>query len=192
MVEGETKSEGQKTAEDNDVFGRRVALMTAIFGILLAFSSVGGSNADKAVLLGQQRASDQWAFYQGKAIREHVYRVPRLMLEAQIAEPTNVGAAERERLQGVLAKLAEEEKRYGTEKKDIEAEAKKTEQERDLSERRGDQFDLAGVFLQIAIVASSVAILAHSRPIFYFSCVFALVGALYTLNGFTLKVPFLG
>jgi len=188
----EAKSEAQQTAEDNDAFGRRVALMTAIFGILLAFSSVGGSNADKGVLLGQQRASDQWAYYQGKAIREHVYRVPRMMLEAQVAEPTSLGAAERERLQGVLAKLTEEEKRYGTEKKDIEAEAKKIEQDRDLSERRGDEFDLAGVFLQIAIVAASVAILAHSRPIFYFSCVFALVGAVYTLNGFTLWLPLPG
>ena len=99
----EIKSDAQQTAEDNDAFGRRVALMTAIFGILLAFSSVGGSNADKGVLLGQQRASDQWAYYQGKAIREHVYRVPRMMLEAQVAEPTSLGAAERERLQGVLS-----------------------------------------------------------------------------------------
>jgi hypothetical protein len=44
------------------------------------------------------------------------------------------------------------------------------------------------VFLQIAIVTASVSILATSRVMFGFSLVLAVVGLLYTLNGFTLAL----
>ncbi len=44
-------------------FTRRVALTTAIYAVLLAITSLGGNNAMKEMLLAQQQASDQWAFY---------------------------------------------------------------------------------------------------------------------------------
>jgi hypothetical protein len=52
-------------------FTRRVALTTAIYAVVLAIASLGGNNATKEMLLAQQQASDLWAFYQAKAIREH-------------------------------------------------------------------------------------------------------------------------
>ena len=44
-----------------------------------------------------------------------------------------------------------------------------------------------------AIVMSSISILSSSRQMFFFSLILAALGALLTLNGFTLavKVPFL-
>jgi hypothetical protein len=45
-------------------FTKRVALTTAFFAVLLAITSLGGNNAMKDMLLSQQQASDQWAFYQ--------------------------------------------------------------------------------------------------------------------------------
>ena len=50
-------------------FERRVALVTAIIAVAMAFSSLGGSNSTKEMLLAQQQASYQWAFYQAKVIR---------------------------------------------------------------------------------------------------------------------------
>ena len=47
-------------------FTKRVALTTAIFAVILAITSLGGNNAMKEMLLAQQQASDQWAFYQAK------------------------------------------------------------------------------------------------------------------------------
>jgi hypothetical protein len=55
-------------------FTRRVALTTAIFAFLLAITSLGGNNAMKEMLLAGQQASDQWAYYQAKVIREHLYK----------------------------------------------------------------------------------------------------------------------
>jgi hypothetical protein len=41
---------------------------------VLPLTSLGGNNATKEMLLSQQQASDQWAFYQSKALREHLYK----------------------------------------------------------------------------------------------------------------------
>ena len=53
-------------------FSRRVALTTAVYAVVLAIASLGGNNAMKEMLLAQQQASDQWAYYQAKVIREHL------------------------------------------------------------------------------------------------------------------------
>ena len=78
-------------------------------------------------------------------------------------------------------------------KKDIEKEARKHEKERDINRDRDPYFDYAEVLLQIAIVCSSVAILSASRAMFWFSSVLAVLGALLTVNGFSLflRLPFL-
>jgi HrpA-like RNA helicase len=174
-------------------FSRRVALTTAIYAVVLAIASLGGNNAMKEMLLAQQQSSDQWAFYQAKVIREHQYRGLKLQLEAQLAEPSTLKGAERAKLEALAARFAEEEKRYNAEKKDIEKDAKKLERERDHHRSRDPYFDFAEVFLQIAIVTASVAILSTSRPMFWFSLVLAVIGAILTANGFTqlFRLPFL-
>ena len=65
---------------------RRIALTTAIFAVLLAITSLGGNNAMKEMLLSQQQASDQWAFYQSKALREHLYKTNGLRIEMDLLE----------------------------------------------------------------------------------------------------------
>ncbi len=176
-----------------NAFSRRVALTTAIYAVALAIAALGGNNAMKEMLLAQQLSSDQWAFYQAKVIREHQYRGQKLVLETQLAEPSPSRGAERAKLAALAAKFAEEEKRYNTEKREIEREAKKLEAERDRHRNRDPYFDFAEVFLQIAIVTASVSILSRSRSMFWFSLVLAGIGALLTANGFTqlFTLPFL-
>ncbi len=175
-------------------FGRRVALVTAVFAVMLALAGLGGSNATKEMLLAQQQSSDQWAFYQAKVIREHQYRSQKMRLEADLIERgPSLRPEAREKLEAVLRKYDEEEKRYNAEKKEIEQAAKRLEAARDRFQAKDPYFDVAEVFLQIAIVMSSVSILSRSRPIFFFSVLLALIGATLTLNGYALlfRLPFL-
>jgi hypothetical protein len=60
--------------------------VTSIFAVCLAITSLGGNRAMKEMLLSQQEASNQWAYYQAKVIREHLYRSQSLLLEAQLLE----------------------------------------------------------------------------------------------------------
>ena len=170
-------------------FTRRVALTTAIYAVVLAITALGGNNATKEMLLAQQQASDQWAFYQAKVIREHQYRAQALRLEAEMLERgATMQPAVRAKYEELRGKFTEEEKRYNTEKKDIEQEAKRLEHERDVNRARDPNFDFAEALLQIAIVVASVSILSTSRPLYGTSILFAVVGALLGLNGFLLLV----
>jgi len=166
-------------------FGRRAALTTAIYAVVLSIASLGGNNTVKEMLLAQQQSSDQWAFYQAKVIREHQYRAQKMLLETQLAEPSSLKGAERAKVEALATKFAEEEKRYNAEKKDIEKDAKKLELARDVRRERHPYFEFGEVLLQIAIVSASVSILSSSRPMFWFSLVLAALGAALTLNGFT-------
>ena len=174
-------------------FTKRVALTTAIFAVVLAITSLGGSNAMKEMLLAQQQASDQWSFYQAKVIREHLYRQQKERLEIDLLErQDNLKPDIKKRLEAHLKKLSDEEKRFQVEKKDIKKAAEKLEHERDINRNKDPYFDYAEVLLQIAIVMASIAILAQSRSIFTFALVAAGLGALFSLNGFLLlfKIPF--
>jgi hypothetical protein len=173
-------------------FSRRVALTTAVYAVVLAIASLGGANAMKEMLLAQQQSSDQWAFYQAKVVREHLYRAQKLVLEAELADAAAARGPRHEKLQALATKFGEEEKRYGAEKKDIEKDAKKLEALRDSFQARDPYFLVAEALLQIAIVMSSVSILARSGAIFSFSLVLAVVGVVLTANGYfmVLHLPF--
>jgi hypothetical protein len=173
----------------NKAFTRRVAMTTAIYAVMLAIAALGGNNAMKDMLLAQQQASDQWAFYQAKVIREHAYRIQQKRLEAELAERGASMVPEvRQRHEALAAEFAAEAQRYNAEKKDVENDAKKLEHERDVNRTKDPYFDFAEVLLQIAIVISSVAILSSSRLLYGVSLILALGGTLLMINGYTLVV----
>jgi hypothetical protein len=194
MAEVELPNPSELHEHAENTFSRRVALVTAVFAVVLAIAALGGNHAMKEMLLSQQQSSDQWAFYQAKVIREHLYRGQRLRLEADLAErDATFKPAARDKLEGLLRRLDEEEKRYGAEKKDIEKAAKDLEHARDGYALRDPYFLIAEALLQIAIVMSSVSILARSGLIFSFSLVLASIGAVLTTNGYFMlfQLPFL-
>jgi polyhydroxyalkanoate synthesis regulator phasin len=193
MSEVEVPNVEELEEQRGKTFTKRVALTTAIFAVILAITSLGGNHAMKEMLLAQQQASDQWAFYQAKVIREHLYRSQKLRLEADLVERGNLMKPEaKERIESLLKKMGEEEARYNAEKKEIEQEAKKLEHERDVNRNKDPYFDYAEVLLQIAIVMASISILSGSRPIFYFAIVGAFLGTLFSLNGYfaIFRIPF--
>ncbi|HAM51577.1 MAG TPA: hypothetical protein DCP92_13145 [Nitrospiraceae bacterium] len=174
-------------------FTKRTALITAIFAVILAIASLGGNKSSKEMLMSQQQSSDQWAFYQAKVIREHLYRNEKLRLEADLIERGDTMKPEaRSHYQTLMKKLGEEEVRYDSEKKELEQEAKKLEHERDINRDKLPYFEYAEVLLQISIVLASIAILSSLHAIFYFSVIAASLGTLLTLNGYLLlfKIPF--
>lgn len=175
-------------------FERRVALTTSIFAVMLAIASLGGNNATKEMLLAQQQASDQWTFYQAKSIKEHQTRSRRMEIELALIERGGAMNAEtRKKIEGFLTQTTEEEKRYQSEKAEIEKEAKTLERERNLYHTKDPYFDFAEVLLQIAIVMASISILSDVPAIFHFSLVLASLGTFLVLNGYLLfvRIPFL-
>jgi len=175
-------------------FTRRVALVTAVFAVVLAIASLGGNHAMKEMLLAQQQASDQWAYYQAKSIREHLYKSQKLMLENQVDLLSKTLSPESvEKVNASIQVLAGQESKFADDKKEIEHEARKLEKERDIYRSRDPYFEYAEVLLQIAIVMASVSIISASRAVFCFSVLVALLGAFMCANGYLqiFALPFL-
>jgi hypothetical protein len=175
-------------------FTKRIALVMALYAVMLAITSLGGNNAAKEMMLAQQQASNEWAFYQAKASREHQYRVQHMLVKALLLERGNTMNAAAKAMYEDLARTSSEEvQRFAGEKKGIEAKAKALERSRDINMSRDPLFDFAEVLLQIAIVLGSISILANSVPVFGMSLGAAGLGTLLMINGYLLlvRVPFL-
>jgi hypothetical protein len=183
-------------------FRNRAALMIAIMAAILAVGGLGGGNATDDMIENNIKASDTWAFYQAKNVRQTMYRIEAEKLKTSLAAglvPQAERASAETRLKAYESTIA----RYDSEpdreapgdltrgegKKELSARAKSYEAAFDEAAQRDNNFDFAEVLLQLALVLGSVAILAVNRWILITSAALGAVGALLTLNGFFLLAP---
>ncbi|MBX9585460.1 MAG: DUF4337 domain-containing protein [Gemmataceae bacterium] len=185
MAEVEIPDPHETAEKAADPFARRVALFVAVYAVGLAVAALGGSNAAKEMMMAQQKATNLWAYYQAKVIRENLYllEAEKLELDAEVRPP-----ADRTRVDAVREKYRARAEKYRLEKEEIRAEAEAKERERDTAARRDPYFDFAEVTLQVAIVLASVAMLSGRRWAFVASLALAGVGLALTVNGFGLLV----
>jgi hypothetical protein len=155
-----TAEELQEHAEHaHHPFDKRVAATMAIIAAALAVVSVLGHISTTEELLLQQKASDQWAYYQGKSIRRYQSETTRDLFAAM----GEAQAAKKE------AYAANSEK-YRKESDEISEKAKELEAESHLRGRQSLRFHIGEIFLEIAIVFASLAILTK-RPLLYWTAV---------------------
>src|SRR5579885_3434330 len=64
-------------------FDRKVAVSMAIIAAALAIATVLGHIATTEELVNQQRAADQWAFYQAKAMRRYQSEIAGVRCECR-------------------------------------------------------------------------------------------------------------
>jgi hypothetical protein len=142
---------------------KRIALLIAVLALMLAFSEIGGKNAEQDALAKNVEASNLWSFFQAKTIRGTTLRTAAEAMEVQLAttpEPDTGGILQK-RIDGWKATIA----RYDSEpdtnegRKELMARAKAAEAQRDISSARDDKYDIVSGLLQIAIVISSAAII---------------------------------
>ena len=174
-----------------DRFRRRAALLVGVLAALLAITSLGGQNATKTSITSNIDASDAFAFYQAKNIRQTDYQLAVDELEALLAVTTPTAeqrAQIQQRIDRYKATIAryESEPETGDGKKELLAKARASEQERRHAQDQDPNFDYAEALFQIGIVLTSVAIVAVSRPLLLTSVVLGGVATLLMLNGYLL------
>ncbi len=135
-----------------DPFDKNVAVSMAIIAAALAIVTVLGSILANEELLAQQKASDQWAYYQAKSIRRYESDIAKDLLASLGTPPASM-----------VEKYAANQERYEKEGEEVQTEAKKLEQESDLRGRQALRFHTGEVFLEIGIVLASLAILTKRR-----------------------------
>ena len=166
---------------DDKEFSKRtnqfIALTALILAICATFASLyAGANASKGIL-AQSQASDGWAYYQAKSIKQTIYESELVMLE--IDPPDNADVA---KLDALKKNYKENIDRYEQEQEEIRTAAKAKEAERDHFLELNKGFAGALTYLQIAIMLVSLAGLVKQIYFWYFGIA---VGAFGVFNFIT-------
>lgn len=133
-----------------------ISVTMAILAVCVAVVSLMGHRSHTEELLTQNRATDQWAYYQAKNIRRHNYEMGVDLLAL-------VDFKDKDAAGKVRDKYQKEADRYAKEQAEIEEQAKDFENESARAQRKADRYDLGEVFLEIALVISSLALLTKNR-----------------------------
>ena len=168
-VEDELKEHAEHA---RDPFDKRVAATMAIIAAALAVVSVMGHLFTTEELVNQQRASDQWSFFQGKKNREYQSEVARDMLSAMKNEKAGEYNANLER--------------YKKETEQIQEKAKEFETDSHLKGRQALRFHFGEIFLEVAIVFASLAILTKRKMLWGTAIISGALGAAIALTVFTI------
>ena len=166
---------------------------------MLAVGGLGGGNATDDMVGANIGASNAWAFYQAKNVRQTSYQLAVDEIDVAMLSPA-LTEAQRATLREQQADYRATIARYDDEpdaeapgdglrgdgKKQIRARAENFETAFERASARDNNFDLAEVALQLALVLGSVAILTLSRWLLMGAAGLGVVGAVLTLNGFLL------
>lgn len=163
MSAGEELQEELEKAKEP--FDKKVAATMAILAAMLAVVSVGGHIMTTEELLLQQKASDQWSYYQAKSIRRY---------ESEIARDMFAGM----KLNDQSAQYQNKSEKYRNDDEDIQKEAQGLEHESHIRGRQALGFHFGEVFLEFSIVLASLAILTKRALLWYAAICSGTIGAI--------------
>src|SRR5437763_8757820 len=158
-----------------------VALLISVLALVLAFSETLGKAAQTNALALNIEASNLWAFFQAKTIRQTVLRTAAEEAEAG-------GASEAQKKQA--AKWKDTAQRYQSEpdtgegREQLTARAKQAEKKRDQSMAAYHHYEVASAAVQIAIVLASASIIAEIAALAWAGAALGIVGVAFCVIGF--------
>lgn len=165
----ELQEHAEHAAHGNEPFNKRVAATMATIAAALAIVGVAAQLSVTEELLKQQKASDQWAYYQAKSIRRYDSEVARDIFQAlEKSGPSDA--------------YSKNAAKYRDDQAEIQKKAGELEEESEHAGKKAQRFHFGEVFLEIAIVLASLAILSHREMIYWLSVVSALAGCAIALS----------
>jgi len=161
-----------------------LSLQTAVIAVFAAVASLeSGGNSNDAILakneaiLFESQASDQWAYYQAKGVKESLAANQALLVGA-----TNTSLA---------AKFDTEAARYRAEQGEIQAKARELEAKVKESNERAEsllehhhRFAIAVTLFQIAIALSAIAALTKRKMLWSVGLAASVAAVVFFLRGF--------
>jgi len=174
-------SAGHGHGADQHGGNKGVALIISVLALILAFAETLGKGAQTGALAYNIEASNLWAFFQAKTIRQTVLRTAAEEAEA-------AGASEAQKKQA--AKWKDTAQRYQSEpetgegREQLAARAKVAEKKRDQSMAAYHHYEVASAAVQIAIVLASASIIAEIAALAWAGALLGVVGVVFCVIGF--------
>jgi hypothetical protein len=164
---------------------RRIALLISVLALFLALSETLGKSAQTSAISDNVRASDLWAFYQAKTVRQTVLRTAS---EALALNGTNNEATK----SAIKQRIDEWQKtidRYEVDperpegRKQLSDRALVLEHSRDTALARYHNYEIASAAFQIGIVLASASVITGMVVLVFLSAGIGVVGILFTAFG---------
>ena len=159
----------------------KAGLVIVIMALFMAITTYFSNSYSGAVLKNMLKATDTYAFYQSKSIKQ------------SIAEGQLQDAKDPKRVRELAAKIEryESDPVKGEGKKELLAKAQAYEAARDDASKHSPWLTFASMAFQLAIVLLSASILAVNNKMYKISEVVAVIGVLLLTQGIWLWIPFI-
>jgi hypothetical protein len=188
-----------------DARNKKVALLIAVIALFLAFSETLGKSAQTAALSYNVEASNLWAFFQAKTIRQTVLQAATELLKIDLIRdggeqpPGAVKAALTKRIGSweAIAKRYDSELMdppvrkevnlnppYGEGRRELMGRAIAAEKKRDTALERYHHYEVASAAFQIGIVLASATVITGMVVLSWLAAGLGLVGLAFMAIGF--------
>lgn len=177
MATSEELQELQEDAEhaQHDRSLAPVSLTMAVLAVLVATVSLLGHRSHTEEVILQNKATDQWAYYQAKNIRRHS--------EEMFLDTLTLSTA-KDQATKLQQKYTQDIERYRNDQKEIEEKARDLEKEVVFERNRADRFDLGEVFLEMGLVITSITLLTRRRVFWGVGSALAVIGVILAATAF--------
>jgi hypothetical protein len=180
IVELKADRAATKEKERREAWTRYVSLTIVFFAVIASIAAQWGGKYSSMTQMAQAQASDQWNFYEGQSIKQHMFELTRVQL------PKGGNDAEAAKAQKDFdAKIVE----YDARKVGIKEEAERLEKRRDMASKIGGKLGLAISCFSVAIATASLCLLTKKKPLWFCSMVFAAIGIAEMIAARMMKTP---
>jgi hypothetical protein len=189
---------GHATAESRN---KKIALLISVMALFLALTETLGKSAQTSAISLNVEASNYWAFYQAKTIRQtalqtgaEILKLERLKTSGE-ASPEAIKTALNQRIESwekTVARYESEPRQreprkdinpdppYGEGRRELMGLALAAEKKRDTAMERYHHYEVASAAFQIGIVLCSAAVITGMIALAYIAGGLAVVGLAFT------------
>jgi hypothetical protein len=153
-----------------------VSLTMSILAVLVAVAALLSHRAHTEEVLLQNKATDQWGYYQAKNIRRHTAeQIDEILKVMPVRNAADADA--------LLKKNEAAIEKSKTEQQEIQENARKMEEEVALFEHRANRYDLGETLLEVGLVICSITLLTRRRAYWIAGLLFGIAGVVLTTMG---------
>ncbi len=165
---------------------KRIALLIAVLALCLAIAETGAKSAQTDALSRNVEASNLWAFFQARTVRQTVVRTAaeELALQAPLGDARDAARAQQIQSWQATAQRWESEPSNGEGRRELAERAKVAEAARDKAMASYHLHEYGAAAFQVAIVVVSASVITGVGLLAMGGGVLGLIGVVLTILGF--------
>lgn len=166
---------------------KRIALLIAVLALFLSLAETAGKSAQTEALNLNVEASNLWAFFQAKTIRQTAVRTAAELAELNKPQAAEAPASDAfaKRIDTWTKTVARWESEPETQegRRELAARAKKAEEKRDTALARYHHYEMSSAAFQIGIVLASATVITGALTLAWLSIGLGVVGIAFGAIG---------